>query len=115
MIDLDENHKVKFISIDEEHCISTLRNIIMEKYSCPNCSSKICYYKKDKDQFECKKCKKRSTLKANTLMFHTRLPIRYWILALEEILLKTFYEQKVNYCSIQRNVFNIKNMSLSTI
>lgn len=49
---------------------------------CPHCGSKDHYWKKDKDNYECKKCGKRQSLRANTVMHGSQLPFRYWFIAI---------------------------------
>jgi hypothetical protein len=48
---------------------------------CPHCGSKEHYWKSDKECYECKKCKYRQGLRANTIMHGSRLPFRYWFVA----------------------------------
>ncbi|HKL34589.1 MAG TPA: IS1595 family transposase [Tangfeifania sp.] len=49
---------------------------------CPKCKGKDHYWKKDKEQYECKKCKTRVTLKSGTVMHKSKLPFRYWFIAM---------------------------------
>jgi len=49
---------------------------------CPNCGGKEHYWKKDKEQYECKACRKRITLKSGTVMHKSKLPFRYWFIAM---------------------------------
>lgn len=49
---------------------------------CPKCGGKAHYWKKDKEQFECKSCKTRTTLKSGTVMHKSKLPYRYWFIAM---------------------------------
>lgn len=49
---------------------------------CSNCGSKDHYWKKDKEQYECKSCKTRTTLKSGTVMHKSKLPFRYWFIAM---------------------------------
>ena len=48
---------------------------------CPHCGSISHYWKSDKECYECKKCKYRQGLRANTIMHQSRLPFRYWFVA----------------------------------
>ena len=49
---------------------------------CPKCGSKEHYWKKDKESFECKHCKHRQSLRANTIMHGSQLPFRYWFITI---------------------------------
>ena len=49
---------------------------------CHKCGGKKHYWKKDKEQFECKKCGTRTTLKSGTVMHKSKLPFRYWFIAI---------------------------------
>lgn len=49
---------------------------------CSKCGGKNHYWKKDKEQYECKLCKTRTTLKSGTVMHKSKLPFRYWFIAM---------------------------------
>ncbi len=49
---------------------------------CPHCGSKEHYWKRDKWQYECKSCKYRTTLRSGTVMHGSKLPFRYWFVAM---------------------------------
>ena len=49
---------------------------------CPKCGSKEHYWKRDKESYECKRCKHRQGLRANTVMHKSKLPYRYWFIAM---------------------------------
>ena len=49
---------------------------------CPDCGHKEHYWKKDKECYECKRCRKRQSLRANTVMHGSQLPFRYWFIAI---------------------------------
>jgi DNA-directed RNA polymerase subunit RPC12/RpoP len=49
---------------------------------CPHCGGKVHYWKKDKDNYQCKACGKRQSLRANTVMHGSKLPFRYWFIAI---------------------------------
>jgi len=49
---------------------------------CPHCDSREHYWKKDKENYECKRCGYRQSLKANTVMHGSQLPFRYWFVAI---------------------------------
>ena len=49
---------------------------------CPKCSSAEHYWKRDKECYECKHCRHRQGLRANTVMHKSKLPYRYWFIAM---------------------------------
>ncbi|MDD4149250.1 MAG: IS1595 family transposase [Bacteroidales bacterium] len=49
---------------------------------CSKCGGKDHYWKKDKEQYECKLCKTRTTLKSGTVMHKSKLPFRYWFITM---------------------------------
>ena len=44
---------------------------------CSKCGGTDHYWKKDKEQYECKHCKTRTTLKSGTVMHKSKLPFRF--------------------------------------
>lgn len=68
---------------DEESCMLKFKSIReSEGVICANCGSKEHYWKNDKWQYECKKCKRRTTLRSGTVMHGSKLPFRYWFIAM---------------------------------
>ena len=68
---------------DEESCKRKWKEIReKEGVVCPICGCKEHYWKGDKEMFECKKCGHRQSLKANTIMHGSQLPMRYWFIAM---------------------------------
>ncbi len=49
---------------------------------CAKCGSSSHYWKKDKEQYECKDCGTRTTLKSGTVMHKSKLPYRYWFITM---------------------------------
>ena len=49
---------------------------------CSKCGGTDHYWKKDKEQYECKHCQTRTTLKSGTVMHKSKLPFRYWFIAM---------------------------------
>ena len=75
-------------NITEEDCIKTLKTIHLKKgVVCKECGHTEHYWKSDKKVFECKKCKKRKSIKVGTLMEGSKLPIHYWVTTLGLILI----------------------------
>jgi hypothetical protein len=50
--------------------------------TCAKCGSKEHYWKKDKLQYQCKHCGKRTTLRSGTVMHGSQLSFRYWFIAI---------------------------------
>ena len=68
---------------DEDSCRLKFKSIRDEEgVICARCGSKEHYWKKDKWQYECKKCKTRTTLRSGTIMHGSKLPFRYWFVAM---------------------------------
>ena len=49
---------------------------------CPKCGCERHYWKSDKECYECKACGYRQGLKTNTVMHKSKLPYRYWFIAM---------------------------------
>ena len=49
---------------------------------CPKCGSTEHYWKSDKENFECKRCNYRQSLRSNTVMHGSQLPFRFWFIAI---------------------------------
>ena len=49
---------------------------------CRKCSSKEHYWIKTREYYVCKQCKTITTLKSGTVMEHSKLPYRYWLVAM---------------------------------
>ena len=68
---------------DEESCKLKYKDV-RDKVgvTCSFCSCKKHYWKKDKWQYECTSCGRRTTLKSGTVMHQSQLPFRYWFIAI---------------------------------
>jgi len=55
---------------------------IAKGISCQQCESTEHYWLKSKEQFQCKKCRFRTTLRSGTVLHSTKLPYRYWYIAM---------------------------------
>ena len=68
---------------DEESCQLKYKEV-RDKVgvTCSVCGCKEQYWKKDKWQYECKSCGKRTTLRSGTVMHGSQLPFRYWFIAI---------------------------------
>ncbi len=52
---------------------------------CKKCGNTTHYWKKNREQWECKKCHHRTTLKSGTVMQNSKLPFQYWFIAMHLI------------------------------
>jgi len=52
---------------------------------CRRCGNKTHYWKRNREQWECKKCHHRTTLKSGTVMQSSKLPFQYWFIAMHLI------------------------------
>lgn len=64
---------------------------------CKKCGNRSHYWKKNREQWECKKCSYRTTLKSGTVMHNSKLPFQYWFIAMHLITStkKTFSAKEV--------------------
>ena len=68
---------------DEESCKQKYKEYRDKSgVTCSVCGSKEHYWKKDKWQYECKSCGKRTTLRSGIVMHGSQLPFRYWFIAI---------------------------------
>lgn len=68
---------------DEESCKQKFKEYREQVgVMCSKCGGTRHYWKKDKEQFECKACGTRTTLKSGTVMHKSKLPYRYWFIAM---------------------------------
>lgn len=67
----------------EEACQDKFREMRMkEGVVCPKCGCVHHYWKSDKRMFQCKECGYRQSLRANTVMHGSKLPFKYWFIAM---------------------------------
>lgn len=75
----------EFIAVfpDENACREHYRSLRETKgITCKKCGSKNHYWIKSKSQWQCCKCRFRTTLRSGTCMQHAHLPLRKWYLCL---------------------------------
>lgn len=68
---------------------------------CPHCGCREHYWKRDKESYECKRCGKRQSLRANTIMHGSQLPFMYWYVAIH---LLTSTKKSFSAAEIQRQL-----------
>ena len=67
----------------EKECKEKFKSIRESKgVTCKKCSHTEHYWKKDKEEFECKKCRFRTTLRSGTMMQGSKLSFQYWFIAM---------------------------------
>jgi transposase-like protein/predicted RNA-binding Zn-ribbon protein involved in translation (DUF1610 family) len=68
---------------DEESCKAKFKQYRDQVgVHCAKCGGTDHYWKKDKEQYECKQCGTRTTLKSGTVMHKSKLPYRYWFVTM---------------------------------
>ncbi len=50
--------------------------------TCAKCKNTTHYWKKKREQWECKKCSYRTTIKSGTVMHNSKLSFQYWFMAM---------------------------------
>ncbi len=64
----------------EEFCVQILKELRQQQgIICRKCENETHYWKNDKKKFECKKCNYRTSLKKDTIMENSNLPLQYWL------------------------------------
>jgi len=85
---------------DESKCIEYLRDLrIKEGVKCKKCGHTEHYYRKGDLKFECKSCHNRQSIRCGTVMEHSNLPIRYWLLCIK---LMTLTKKSFSALEMQR-------------
>ncbi len=68
---------------DEEACKEYFKELrINHGIVCPKCGCKHHYWKSSKGMFQCAKCGHRQSVKSQTVMRGSKLPYRYWFIAM---------------------------------
>ncbi len=71
---------------DEASCKEAFKAYrIKEGVTCTKCGGTTHYWKKNREQWECKNCSHRTTLKSGTVMQSSKLPFQYWFIAMHLI------------------------------
>jgi len=87
---------------DEESCQAAfIAYRLQEGVKCKKCGSTSHYWKKNREQWECKSCKHRTTLKSGTVMQSSKLPYQYWFIAMHLI---TSTKKSFSAKEIQRQI-----------
>jgi len=68
---------------DENACIAHFKSQREQNgVVCCKCGNKTHYWLRNKLSYECKRCHSRQSLRAGTVLEHTKLPFRYWYVAM---------------------------------
>lgn len=68
---------------DEESCKAAFKAYrIKQGITCAKCGCTSHYWKQYREQWECKNCQHRTTLKSGTVMHGSKLPFQYWFIAM---------------------------------
>ena len=68
---------------EEESCKARFLEMrLQEGVRCKKCGGTEHYWKKNREQWECKKCAHRTTLKSGTVMENSKLPYQYWFIGM---------------------------------
>lgn len=68
---------------DEQSCKEAFKAYrLKEGITCKKCGCISHYWKKNREQWECKSCSHRTTLKSGTVMQGSKLPFQYWFIAM---------------------------------
>lgn len=71
---------------DEKSCKAEFKKYReQEGIKCTKCGGETHYWKKKREQWECKACSHRTTLKSGTVMHNSKLPFQYWFIAMHLI------------------------------
>jgi len=89
---------------DEESCKAKFKEIRDKQgFVCPKCGCTKHYWRTAKEEYQCAnaKCRYTQTLKANTVMHNSKLPFRYWFIAMH---LLTATKHSFSAAEIQRQL-----------
>lgn len=84
---------------NDKHKLNDIRD--KKGIICRHCGSKDDYWKSDKWQFECKKCKTRTTLHRSMVMHSFQIPFRYWFVTMY---LLTFTKKSFSVVELHRQL-----------
>lgn len=71
---------------NEESCKEAFKAYRLKQgITCRKCGGISHYWKKNREQWECKNCQYRTTLKSGTVLHGSKLPFQYWFIAMHLI------------------------------
>ena len=68
---------------------------------CKKCGNLTHYWRKDREEWECKKCRHRTRLRVGTVMENSKLPFMYWFIAMHLI---TSTKKSISAKELQRQL-----------
>lgn len=87
---------------DEESCKKLILKMRMkEGVTCKHCGNNEHYWLPTKEQFQCKDCRFRTTLRSGTVMESSKLPYQYWLAAMH---LMTVTKKSISALEMQRQL-----------
>lgn len=87
---------------DEQSCRKAFKEMReKEGITCRKCGNQTHYWKKNRAEWECKKCHHRTTLRSGTVMQSSKLPFYYWFFAMH---LLTSTKKSFSAKEIQRQI-----------
>lgn len=87
---------------DEKSCISEFKRIRDELgVVCKRCGHSEHYWRKRDLKYECKRCHSRQSLRSGTVMEKSKLPFRYWLMAIH---LLTSTKKTFSTSELQRQI-----------
>lgn len=95
---------IKFIENfpDETACVMKFKEMReQEGVTCRKCGSQDHYWQKSILQFQCKRCGTRTTLRSGTILQASKLPYRYWFIAIH---LMTSTKKGFSALELQRQI-----------
>lgn len=97
--------RLQKIADNEEECRKYFRELREKNgLKCANCNSKKHYWYDSTWQWKCKSCSKPTTLRSNTILMHSNLPISTWFKA---ILILNSSKDRISASEMQR-LLNMK-------
>jgi transposase-like protein/DNA-directed RNA polymerase subunit RPC12/RpoP len=72
-----------------------------EGIRCSKCGNTTHYWKKNREEWECKKCSHRTRLRVGTVMENSKLPFQYWFIAMH---LLTSTKKSISAKEMQRQL-----------
>ena len=87
---------------DEQSCRKAFKEMRdREGVACQHCGSKDVVWLESKQQYQCKHCRHHTTLRSGTVMHGSKLPFRYWFVAIH---LLTATKKTISAAELQRQV-----------
>lgn len=86
----------------EEKCKAKFKSLRdRQGVVCKKCEGTVHYWLPSKEQYQCKSCSFRTTLKSGTVMENSKLPFKYWFVAMH---LMTSTKKSLSALELQRQI-----------